>query len=78
MGGLSLIQNPEVPPALDHVWEWFWELIPGGDERLSHLEIEAWARLRSVRLRSLEVRALRKLDSVRLEVINERSRQSQP
>lgn len=58
--------EPE-PPRLDYLWGWFcqlsdWRVVGFSLGAISHLEIEAWARLMRIELFPSEVDALRRLD----------------
>lgn len=67
----------EVPEAMAHLWRWFRELSMGrvfneyGAQGLSHVEIDAWSRLRRINLTSCEYSILRRLDAVMLDVLRE-------
>lgn len=56
------------PDAIAHVWQWFLSLHRrrrvgmNGPEPLDDLAIEAWAKLRRIRLLPVEVEALAALD----------------
>jgi hypothetical protein len=66
--GKSFIDEPEIPPAGEHLWIWFWEINAGrgstgwGPAPLSYQEIDAWARLSGCDLRPWEVRVLKSMD----------------
>lgn len=59
------------PEVVAHIWGWFWELDSGrqtgmGISLLSYSEIEAWSRLRGVRLDPFELRAIKAMDVARV------------
>jgi hypothetical protein len=60
--------DAEPPEAGEHVWAWFWELSAASGSNgfapmpVTHLEIEAWARLVGAELDEWEVRAIRAMD----------------
>ena len=60
--------NAEPPGAAEHVWAWFWELSAARGSNgfapmpVTHLEIEAWARMVGAELAEWEVRAIRAMD----------------
>jgi hypothetical protein len=57
----ALIQ-PELPEEFAYLWEWFWEIFH--PEGILFTEIEAWARIRNVRLLPHELRILKRLDNL--------------
>ncbi|MFD2248942.1 hypothetical protein FHS82_001058 [Pseudochelatococcus lubricantis] len=65
---------PDVPPAGEHLWQWFWELEKGrtgngyGPSPFSWSDIDAWARLHGERPRPWELAILRAMDAERLRV----------
>lgn len=72
LGGMlpkELEALPELPPQLKYIWEWFNELCRGrtsngfGMNPLSHVEIDAWCRLKRIELESWELDALRVIDT---------------
>ena len=66
--GEHLFDDPEVPPAGEHLWSLFWELHAGRGsngwtvETLRPADIEAWARLTGICLDPWEARALLRMD----------------
>lgn len=72
--GERLIEDPEIPAAGEHLWNWFWELHSGrgggfGPSPLSYQELAAWARLTGSEPGPWEVRALRKMDNACLAAL---------
>lgn len=63
---------PKPPASIGYLHRWLQQLHARsgigamGFARLSHLEIEAWARLRRIRIREHEIDALLQLDDVML------------
>lgn len=68
-------KEAELPDAFAHIWDWFYELASrrttgmSGFNPISHMEVEAWARLRRIDVAPWEVRLLLQLDAVMLEVL---------
>ncbi|MBY0431698.1 MAG: hypothetical protein K2Q10_10910 [Rhodospirillales bacterium] len=66
---------PDLPPQVEHLWSWYAELESGrggsgfGPQPLSYADIDAWARLMSVRPSPWEVLALRRIDILWLDII---------
>ncbi len=69
-----------IPPVVEHVWEWFWQLDQSRGrgmalEPLSFSDIEAWTRLYGETVRPWEARCITAMDGARLA---ETARQSDP
>ncbi|WP_435404779.1 phage tail assembly chaperone [Methylobacterium isbiliense] len=64
-----------MPPAGAHVWRWFWSLsnqrtgTGSGPNALPFSEIEAWGRLKRIRLKRWELDAILAMDRVYGDVI---------
>ena len=55
---------PDLPEALAYIWQWFIEL--QGHERLTHLEIDAWARLNKIEITPFELSVIWLLERIRI------------
>jgi hypothetical protein len=67
--GLSTFTG--VPPAGEHVWEWFWELDKGRSagmelNRLSWSDLAEWQRVTGVNPKPWELRAIQAMDTYRV------------
>lgn len=75
--GKARIEEPEIPAAGEHLWQWFWEIGSGrgpggfGPEALSYQEIDAWTRLTGWNLTSWEVSAIKMMDQAYLRGVSE-------
>lgn len=72
---------PPIPPAIEHVWEWFHELHRTRDagfapERFKNREIEAWTRLRKIDLKLWELSLLDSLDAIWMKLEIERQKKA--
>lgn len=62
------------PPPMAYLWGWFKELHSArqhgfsGPNAISHVEVDAWSRLRGISLTSEEALTIRALDNLYLEV----------
>lgn len=64
----ELYGGPERPPAGDYLWGWFLELhrVRGGGmgpAPITFQDLEAWARMRALRLAPWEVEVIQDLDT---------------
>lgn len=62
----KLLNMPELPYSLGHVWDWFLDIFRG--EQITYQEIQAWANMTDTRPTPYEVRILRKLADIFREV----------
>tara|TARA_R110002020_G_scaffold472424_1_gene700436 strand:- start:28199 stop:28429 length:231 start_codon:yes stop_codon:yes gene_type:complete len=58
----ELADQPECPKELQHIWNWFLELMPGGG--FSWQNLDAWGRLNGIQFTVFETRLLSMLHSV--------------
>ncbi|MEF2074348.1 phage tail assembly chaperone [Consotaella aegiceratis] len=76
--------RPHVPEAGRLLWQWFGELHEArgygmvGPDPISHVEIEAWARLRRVQLQPHHVEIVRAMDAAWIEAAHKRNDQGAP
>jgi hypothetical protein len=74
----TLDNEPEIPEAIEHVWDWFWELHRtrgsgmGGPEPITYLEIQAWNNLTENNIRDIEVEFLKLMDRLYLNFVNKK------
>ena len=74
------LDNPEVPPAGEHLWTWFWDLdaarsISGsGINPIGYGDLDAWARRTGENPSPWEVSVLRDMDKVYCQEIRKRNR----
>lgn len=67
------LDGPEIPPQMEHLWEWFLELHGArgyghnGPQPISYGEIEAWASLCNKEPSQWEVKLLRRLDNIYID-----------
>lgn len=70
--------EPEIDPAADHLWQWFWDVHRGrqagmnGWLALSATELKAWAELTGEIVRPEEWQIIRKMDQAFLEAVGKR------
>jgi hypothetical protein len=71
----QLINEPEIPYCVSHVYDWFWDLHRGrasgfnGPEPISYLDIYSWSVLKSIELRDIEIDILKIMDSIYLNFV---------
>ncbi len=61
------LEDCQLPDSGAYLWSWFSEVSGArgmGAPAISHLEIEAWARMKGLELTMFEVKAIRALDNV--------------
>lgn len=65
-----MLEGPELPAELEHVWTWFLELHAArssggfGSGPIMFSEIESWSRLTLRSPKSIEVDMIKRLDSI--------------
>jgi hypothetical protein len=70
---------PEIPPQLNQVWDWYWQIRAGapsgvnGSEPVSHVEMLAWATMAQTAICPATLRYFRILD---LEYLNAMAKQA--
>lgn len=70
----------DIPDAVEHVWEWFWDLSArrkSGPEALTYAEVGEWQRLTGTAIRPEEVEMLMKMDDAFLAECREEQRSHQ-
>lgn len=71
----AALEAPELPPGVESLWDAYLELRAAagsagfGPARISHAEMEAWARLHGVQLTPWEVETLFALDGEVVSVL---------
>jgi hypothetical protein len=66
----ALLEQPEPPEAVNHVWTWFWELHSArssggmGPGPITYRDIQAWSEMTRNEPTPWEVQALRAMDRV--------------
>lgn len=66
-----------MPDAVEHVWEWFWDLSARrktGPEALTYAEVGEWQRLTGTAIRSEEVEMIMRMDDAFLAECREEQR----
>ena len=67
------LEEPEVPPGGEPLWQWFWELSAGRRHNgfapppVSWADMDAWARISGIALQPWQARILRAMDAAWLE-----------
>jgi hypothetical protein len=74
---------PELPPTFEYLWRWFVQLHGKrdggfGPERLKDREIEAWARLRQIKLKLFELHLLDRLDDIWMAAEHAKTERNKP
>ena len=74
-----LVDEPEIPYCVFHVWEWFWDLHGSrasgfnGPEPISYLDIYSWSVLKNIELRDIEIDILKTMDCTYLNFVHSKT-----
>jgi hypothetical protein len=80
----ELLENPELPEPVKHVWEWWYELHNArsaggmGQSPITYLDIQAWAKMSRQEPTPWEVQALREMDKVYMSWSREKGKKESP